>query len=59
MTRWRKSSGSSGECDCIEVGVTEGAIVLRDSKNVDGPHLAVRPEGWKALILAIKSGEID
>lgn len=38
ITRWRKSSRSGVQSNCVEIGNT-GA--LRDSKNPDGPSLAV------------------
>ncbi|SCK47833.1 protein of unknown function [Streptomyces sp. WMMB 714] len=48
---WFKSSYSGTEGDnCIEVAVTEQTIHVRDSKDVDGPHVAVGREGWAQFV---------
>lgn len=44
---WRKSSFSNGSRgDCVEVGAAERAIVVRDSKNPDGPSMMVSQDAW-------------
>lgn len=50
--RWRKSSRSAQETDCIEVH-PDGAI--RDSKNPAGPVLGLP---WAGLVAAVKTGQI-
>ena len=49
-TKWRKSSRSGAESNCVELANT-GAV--RDSKNPTGPTLAVH---LPTLITAIKTG---
>ncbi|MFD5748180.1 DUF397 domain-containing protein [Streptomyces sp. NPDC127033] len=48
---WFKSSysGSQGD-DCVEVAVTEQAICVRDSKDVERPHFAVGRDGWTSFV---------
>ncbi|WP_330304333.1 MULTISPECIES: DUF397 domain-containing protein [unclassified Streptomyces] len=44
---WRKSSYSSGgDGDCVEVAATPSTIHIRDSKNTQGPQLALSPTAW-------------
>ncbi|MEU9484209.1 DUF397 domain-containing protein [Streptomyces decoyicus] len=44
---WRKSSYSTDEgAQCVEVATTPGTILIRDSKNPDGPRLTVAPAAW-------------
>jgi hypothetical protein len=52
---WRKSSysGANGG-DCIEVA-TSSDVFVRDSKDVDGPVLAVSPAAWRRLIDEIRN----
>ncbi|MEU4804726.1 DUF397 domain-containing protein [Actinosynnema sp. NPDC023587] len=39
-TRWRKSSHSGGNgADCVELAHAATALLVRDSKNPDGPVL--------------------
>ncbi|WP_055700159.1 DUF397 domain-containing protein [Streptomyces silaceus] len=48
---WRKSSysGGSGD-DCVEVAPCPVAIHVRDSKNPEGPRLALAPRAWAAFV---------
>ncbi|MEU6085635.1 DUF397 domain-containing protein [Streptomyces sp. NPDC047085] len=44
---WFKSSYSSGSGDnCIEVAHTPATIHVRDSKDQQGPTLALSPTAW-------------
>ena len=44
---WAKSSYSSDEGgECVEVAATPGTILIRDSKNPDGPRLTFTPTTW-------------
>jgi len=56
---WRKSSYSSGNGgNCVEVASNlPGAVAVRDSKNVPGPHLEVTDQAWSAFVAGIKDGE--
>jgi Domain of unknown function (DUF397) len=57
---WRKASASNHGHNCVEVAVTPGApIFVRDSKNPDGPWLAVSGSVWQALLSDIKNGGLD
>jgi hypothetical protein len=55
---WRKSSYSgNGGGTCVEVASRlPGGIAVRDSKDPDGPVLALQPASWRALTDAIKAG---
>jgi hypothetical protein len=55
LTRpWRKSSRSTGGQDCIEVAQTRASCLVRDSKNPDGPSLAISPRSWAAFTRQVK-----
>jgi hypothetical protein len=57
LTRpWRKSGHSTGGNDCIEVAQAGTNCLVRDSKNPDGAHLAVRLRAWAAFIGDINHG---
>jgi hypothetical protein len=57
---WRKSSYSSnGGGNCVEVGVgLPGKVAVRDSKDREGPKLAVSDQAWFEFIEGIKRGEL-
>ncbi|MGW0749503.1 DUF397 domain-containing protein [Streptomyces sp. NPDC002587] len=48
---WFKSSYSTNDGpDCVEVALMPEAILIRDSKDVDGGHLAVAPAAWTGFV---------
>ncbi|MFF4387852.1 DUF397 domain-containing protein [Streptomyces sp. NPDC001552] len=54
---WFKSSYSSAQGDdCIEVAVTERAVRVRDSKDVERPYFAVGSEGWAQFVRYVARG---
>jgi hypothetical protein len=71
---WRKSSHSNSfancvevawrtachnlETACVEVAPGRGEVLVRDSKDTDGPRLAFSPGGWSEFLAAVKAGEL-
>jgi hypothetical protein len=53
---WRKSSRSSGNGgNCVELGSTPGAVLIRDTKHKGhGPVLNVYLEDWRRFVKSIK-----
>ncbi|MER5995810.1 MULTISPECIES: DUF397 domain-containing protein [Streptomyces] len=50
-TVWTKSSYSTDEGpDCVEMAPAPDRILVRDSKNPDGPRLALAPATWTAFL---------
>ena len=50
-THWRKSSYSgNGGSDCVEVANAVRTVAVRDSKDVEGPQLAIHATQWRAFL---------
>ena len=49
---WRKSSASDSG-GCVEVAVDSGRVLIRDSKNPDGPVLRVSTTAWPIFVTAV------
>jgi len=57
--RWRKSSRSGGQGNCVEVADNlPGAVAIRDSKDPAGPALVVDPASFAAFAEAVKSADL-
>jgi Domain of unknown function (DUF397) len=61
MVEWRKSSFSSGSGgNRVEVAINlPGVIAVRDSKDPDGPALALAPAQWRSFADGVKLGDFD
>ncbi|WP_436787588.1 DUF397 domain-containing protein [Yinghuangia sp. YIM S10712] len=52
---WRKSSHSGNSGNCVQVASVAVEVVgIRDSKDVGRGLLALGPEAWAALTIALK-----
>jgi len=56
---WRKSSYSgNGGSDCVEVASNlTGFVLVRDSKDREGPRLALSDQAWSAFVQGVKQAE--
>jgi hypothetical protein len=58
LTTWRKSTYSGGNgSDCVEVGGTERAVVVRDSKHRGSAALIFAPDTWRRFAATIKDAD--
>ncbi|WP_242883549.1 DUF397 domain-containing protein [Actinomadura litoris] len=58
--QWRKSSRSGGQGgDCVEIADATSAILVRDSKDPNGPRLALAPTIWRAFAQHVKADAFD
>lgn len=54
--RWRTSSHSSGNGECVQVVTTPGGVIaIRDSKDPVGPRLVFSRHTWDAFTSRAKS----
>ena len=58
-TRWRTSSYSGTNGACVEVAADSGPRVLvRDTKDREGPVLAFRPGTWRQFASQLKASTL-
>ncbi|HSZ29200.1 MAG TPA: DUF397 domain-containing protein [Pseudonocardiaceae bacterium] len=53
---WRTSSYSTNEGACVEVAPAPERVLVRDSKNPDGPVLALPTPAWRAFLTTVPDG---
>ena len=56
---WRKSKYSKGDGACVDVASNDGMVVIRDSKNPDGPAVRYTAAEWSAFLDRARKGEFD
>lgn len=55
---WRRSFACNGNA-CVEVAFVDGGtVMLRDSKDPDGPVLSFDTDEWSAFVAGVRSGEL-
>ncbi len=56
-----KKSSYSGAVNpnCVEVGFVTAEVLMRDSKDPDGPVLHFTTDEWNAFVAGVKAGECD
>ncbi|GAB2911917.1 MULTISPECIES: DUF397 domain-containing protein [unclassified Streptomyces] len=61
--QWVKSSYSDNGGTCVEwapaTASTTGIVPVRDSKNPDGPALAVAAAAFSSFVAGVKAGGFD
>jgi hypothetical protein len=55
---WRKST-FSGDDNCVEVALADEIVVVRNSKDPNGPCLELTCPEWTDFVRDLKRGEFD
>ncbi|WUH91484.1 DUF397 domain-containing protein [Streptomyces sp. NBC_00433] len=56
---WFKSSYSgSDNNDCVEVAAASGSVLVRDSKDPEGPRFSFTPEAWSSFLAYAATREV-
>jgi hypothetical protein len=57
--QWRTSSHSGGNGACVEVADPGPQVLVRDTKDREGPMLAFRPDAWRRFAVRVKVGTLS
>ncbi|MGC5030543.1 DUF397 domain-containing protein [Micromonospora sp. DT229] len=55
--KWRTSTRSVGNGNCVEVATFDGHVAVRDSKDRGGPVLAFAPSAWTAFVVGLHEAD--
>jgi hypothetical protein len=56
---WRKARRSANNGACVELAPAAGQILIRDSKDQDGPVIAYSEYSWRLFVATAKTGHFD
>lgn len=56
--KWRKSTYSGPQDNCVEVADLDPHVGIRDSKNPSGGHLSVTPAVWATFVNSLKADQL-
>jgi hypothetical protein len=57
--QWRKARRSANNGACVEVAPANGQIIIRDSKDQDGPVIRYSASSWHIFLGGAKKGQFD
>ncbi|MEV0700675.1 DUF397 domain-containing protein [Saccharopolyspora sp. NPDC050389] len=58
-TGWRKSSRSTQQETCVEIGRVAFGAAVRDSKDRDAGYFTTNGQQWRLFVTAIKAGRFE
>lgn len=56
---WRKAARSAGNGACVEVASVNPRVLVRDSRDQNGPAMRYSGSAWQAFLTAAKRGRFD
>ena len=57
--QWRKARRSANNGACVELAPAAGQILIRDSKDQNGPVIAYSEYSWRRFLAVAKVGRFD
>ena len=57
--KWRNAGRSANNGACVEVAPANGQVLIRDSKDQDGPIIQYSASSWHVFLGGAKKGQFD
>jgi len=57
--KWQRARACGTQGNCVEVADLGDRIIMRDSKDPDGPTLTFTPFEWECFLDGVAKGEFD
>ena len=57
--QWRKALRSLGNGNCVEVAPLTSGVLVRDSKDPNGPLIGYSTDSWKSFVMRARTGSFD
>ena len=56
---WRTARRSAGNGACVEIATARRHVLVRDSKDQDGPVVQYPPGAWQTFLANARKGQFD
>ncbi len=56
---WRKARRSANNGACVELASADGRVLVRDSRDEDGPVMGYPGPAWRVFVGAAKTAHFD
>ena len=56
---WKKSTASANNPQCVEVAFAGQSVLVRNSRQPDGPMLSFTVPEWIAFLIGVGNGEFE
>jgi hypothetical protein len=57
--QWRKARRSAANGACVELAAANGKVIVRDTKDRNGPFMGYSSGAWRSFVADARMGRFD